>query len=138
MMEDHLVPAGSDQASPKVRYVGIATRTTKNRYLKGGGHLAIGPDALSCKLTKSTARLAGFEYVAHIGSVVHVYHQRGFPFWLNVNVVVENGSSKVCAGTWTFALRSLLAELHDAGFTVNVHRTWFYGGMHYFEKARTV
>jgi hypothetical protein len=68
-----------------------------------------------------------------MGSVVEVYKARLIPFWFNVAAVINDGQTVLGASMWSFGLKTLVKSLAAAGFEVNLHRTWFFRGLHYSE-----
>lgn len=99
--------------------------------VSGGGHLHVVPNSLVCELGPIAKRVSGIASVTHAGSVVHIYRARLIPFWFNVAAIIDDGSVAVGASTWAFGLNSFVKALNAAGFTVEVHRTWFFRGLHF-------
>jgi hypothetical protein len=94
-----------------------------------GGHLAVSHNKLECQLGSVSGRLAHLQVVHHESRVVDVYHARLIPFWFNVSVVIDNGTTRVLASTWSFGLRRLVRVLRSAGFDVTIHQTWKFRGL---------
>jgi hypothetical protein len=99
----------------------------------GGGRLWVGPNLLVCVLGPVARRITGITSVQHLGTVVHVYRARLIPFWFNVTARIDDGSSYVLAGRSWFGLRGLIRALTESGFTVELHRTWFFQGLSFSE-----
>jgi hypothetical protein len=90
----------------------------------GGGHLDVAPGVLVCELGPMARRFAGIDRVVHGSNSVHVFRARIVPFWFNVACVVDDGRSAVLASKSAFELNALVKTLRNAGFDVEVHKTW--------------
>jgi hypothetical protein len=123
-----MVTSSSPESSPQVQLprtfsVGI---TAPN--VSGGGQLHVAKGTLICQLGGFTKRLAGVERVRHNSNTVDVFRARLIPFWFNVSTLISDGKTVVRASLWSFGFRSLVDTLGAAGFSVQVHRTWFFRG----------
>jgi len=115
---------------PEIRSVTVATQSSAHAFMKGDGRLSVGPGLLRCDLNPRTARVAQFDAVTHVGSIVHLYHQRLFPL-MNLSVCVDDGVRRVFARTWGLSLGQLCRDLRDSGFQPEVHNTWINAGFSY-------
>jgi hypothetical protein len=82
-------------------------------------------------------RISGIERVRHKDNYVHVYKARLIPFWFNVSALITDGHTKVGASMWSFGLRTLVRALKDAGFGVELHKTWFFRGLNFADLSGT-
>lgn len=115
------VPSGDDGGTgrPVRLNVGVAAPG-----ISGGGHLDVARGALICELGPMARRFAGIDRVVHGSNSVHVFRARLVPFWFNVACVVDDGSSAVLASKSALELNALVRTLRNAGFDVEVHKTW--------------
>jgi hypothetical protein len=119
------------------RYVGINTQDGLHWFVKGNGHLRIRHGHLRCELTPRTARLAGFADVRHAYAVVKIYRPRLLPLVGGTRLRVDDGDRVVFACLWGWGIKRLIREIGDAGFQLELHRTWIYGGYRYFGRSRS-
>jgi hypothetical protein len=112
--------------------VGVAARGG----IRAGGHLAISPGAVVCELGRVGRRVAEVNSVRHRGDLVHIYKARLVPPWCNVSAVIDDGENALLVSMWSLGLKALTEALTAAGFRVEVHRTWFFRGLHFSEILR--
>src|SRR5689334_19344788 len=92
--------------------------------LAGGGYLLIGPGALACEVGPLGRIASGHRRVVHAGRHVHLFHARLIAPWFTVSVVVDDGANAVIVSKSIFARAELQRMLGEAGFVVEVHKTW--------------
>lgn len=105
--------------------------------ISGGGHLRVAPNVLICELGPAARKISGIVSVRQTDNHVHIYKARLIPFWFNVSVLITDGHTKVGASMWSIGLRTLTRVLKDAGFVVELHRTWFYRGLNFADLTGT-
>jgi hypothetical protein len=82
-----------------------------------------------CELGPTARRVSHVSSVRHASSSVDVYRARLIPFWFNVCALISDGTVTVGASMWSFGFNRLVAALSDAGFRVELHRTWVHRGL---------
>jgi hypothetical protein len=119
--------------------VGIRTSNRRfggHTFVKGDGYLQVTDGQITLTLNPRTSRIAEFSDLTHTKTTVKVYHQRLLPYPLNVSVLVDNTERQVCVTPAPFGRKRLLGRIRAAGFQIELHRTWTFSGIHYFDQVR--
>ena len=118
------------------RFVGVNIRDGGSYgFLKGDGHLYVGPGFIECRLNPRTARLAGFKSASHVGRTIQVYRPRLLPVLGGTSLRIDDECRIVFVRIWGLGMRRLIRCIISSGFEVEQHRSWIFAGFRYFGRA---
>ena len=113
-------PPGVEPLPDRDFVVGVTTTR-----VNGGGHLHVSPGQLVCRLGPINRAISGFDEVRHKSERVPVYVARLIPPWFSVAAVLDDGTRAIRVSVPRTALNRLVRALSEAGFEVDLRRTWF-------------
>jgi hypothetical protein len=98
------------------------------RNVAGGGHLVIAPGHVELRPGRLSKKISHVDGIRQEGTDAIMYWARAMPPWMNVSVVVSDGSQTGLATGAFWMRRRLKSALQGAGFQVTERVTWFERG----------